>query len=208
MEGFMSDETIKSVSGQVTLPGMEGEMGYEAIILKPWEERFCLEYVQKASNGKQAYLAVKPKVTEKTAEVESSKLLRNPKIAARVKEIQEDFYRRLAGKVANYHDSVLSVDRRVFLDDDGRCKRLDELPEEAVAILEFEQVSSKDGVRTLLKVPTRHQSAVEAAKIAGMTKDKLELTGANGGPVEHSIPALMAEIMGTTRNLVQEPAGD
>ncbi len=172
-----------SVPGQVTLPGFEGEMGYEVINLKPWEERFCVEYVQRARNGKAAYMAVKPNVSERTAEVESSKLLRKPEICARLKQRIADFNDRLIGLVENYHRNVMEVDRASYLDDKGTVKSLNEMSPEARSILELEQVSTKNGVRTLLKVPTRHQSAVEIAKITGLHKTVELPTGATGNVV-------------------------
>jgi hypothetical protein len=84
-----------------------------------------------------------------------------------------------------YHRTVMTTDRIDLLNKVRTAQSYDDLDDEARAILEFEQVSSKDGVRTLLKVPTRHQSAVELARITGMHKDKMELTGKDGGPLEH-----------------------
>ena len=78
----------------------------------------------------------------------------------------------------------MTVDRRNLLSADKKSmKPLDEWSDEEASILEIEQVSAKNGILTLLKIPTRHQSAVEMARIAGMHKDKVEMTGKDGGPM-------------------------
>jgi len=159
-------------------------MGYEAITLKAQMERFCQKFVlQGCCNAKQAYMSAYPDVKPVSAEVNASRLLRNAKVRIRIPQIQAEWRRRLESKVLSYHDNVLSINRRDLLDDVGRCKPLDQWREDELSILEFEQVSSKYGVRTLLKIPTRHQSAVELARIAGMHTDKVELTGKDGGPM-------------------------
>jgi DNA-directed RNA polymerase subunit F len=44
------------------------------------DERFALEYLANGYNAKQAYLAVHPKASSATAEVQGSRLLRKPKV--------------------------------------------------------------------------------------------------------------------------------
>jgi len=175
-----------SVPGQTVLPGMAGDLGYDSAsaALKPWEERFCWKYVE-IGVATQAYQAVKPKSTYGTARAESARLLAKPSIKARVAEVQEEIGREARALVMGYHRTVMTTDRIDLLNKVRTAQSYDDLDDEARAILEFEQVSSKDGVRTLLKVPTRHQSAVELARITGMHKDKMELTGKDGGPLEH-----------------------
>jgi len=175
-----------SVPGQTVLPGMAGDLGYDSAssALKPWEERFCWKYVE-IGVATQAYQAVKPKSTYGTARAESARLLAKPSIKARIAEVQEEIGREARALVMGYHRTVMTTDRIDLLNKVRTAQSYDDLDDEARAILEFEQVSSKDGVRTLLKVPTRHQSAVELARITGMHKDKMELTGKDGGPLEH-----------------------
>lgn len=184
MAGSADGQT--SVPGQTVLPGMAGDLGYDSAsaALKPWEERFCWKYVE-IGVATQAYQAVKPKSTYGTARAESARLLAKPSIKARVAEVQEEIGREARALVMGYHRTVMTTDRIDLLNKVRTAQSYDDLDDEARAILEFEQVSSKDGVRTLLKVPTRHQSAVELARITGMHKDKMELTGKDGGPLEH-----------------------
>ena len=104
---------------------------------------------------------------------------------ARINEIRAELNRRhelSADLVLNQHMRVLMLDQ-VSLLDTLRRGELENLPDEVRDLLEIEQVSSKDGVRVLVNFPAKHQSRVEVAKILGMTKDKLELTGADGGAI-------------------------
>lgn len=181
-------ERENSVPGQSVLPGMAEELGYESIVLKPWIERFCWEFVLRGDNATRAYKVVKPKVKESTARVEASKLLTNPDVIQRIDQIRDELkrrYRVTAEDLMEYHGKVLKVDRTEYLEETGDPKRLADIDPEALSILEFDCQKNKDGdVVVLFSVPQRHQSAVELARIMGMHKDKMELTGKGGGPIK------------------------
>lgn len=185
------DGVSTGVSGQGVIPGLQPTMGCDAVSpkLSAKHEAFCWEYIRTCGNGTQAYMRVYPGVKESTAQVNSSKLLSNAKIKARIEELLQERRNRhvlIQDKVIEYHRSVMMLNRFELLDPDtGRVKRLDDLPPEAREVIEVEQVSAKDGVRTLLKIPTRHSSAQELARVLGMNKESMELTGKDGGPVEH-----------------------
>lgn len=76
----------------------------------------------------------------------------------------------------------MTVDRQQYMN----MASMADLDDDAAAILEFKQVATRNGIQTLLDIPTRQQSAVELAKITGMHTDRLELTGKDGGAVEVS----------------------
>jgi hypothetical protein len=181
-----------SVPGQTVLPGMAEELGYEAIELKPWLERFCWEFVFRGDNGARAYKAVKPSVKDSTARVEASKLLTNPDVTRRIAQIKAEQRRRFQVEVSDlleYHGRVLKVDRTTYLDEEKNKPRsiteIREIDPEALSILEFECQKDKDGDPVVLfKIPKRHDSAVEMARIMGLHKDRTEITGPNGGPIE------------------------
>lgn len=169
-------ERENSVPGQSVLPGMAEEMGYEVIELKPQLERFCWEFVLRGDNQARAYKTIKPHVKDSTARVEASKLLTNPDVVQRIAQIRAELrrrYRVTAEDLMEYHGKVLKIDRTQYLDEEtGRPKKLAEIDTEALSILEFDCQREKDrGVVVLLKVPQRHQSAVELARIMGMHKD-------------------------------------
>lgn len=183
-------------TGQLVMPSMRKALGRASASAKlsGKVDEFCWQYVENFGNGLAAYKAVNPDVTAASAKVRASKLLTLDNVKARIAELRAARNSRhalLQDRVIDYHEKVMSVNRLELLDRTG-CVDLSMLPEGAADILEVEQVSSKDGVRTLIKVPTRHQSAVELGRILGMHKDKVELTGKNGGPVE-SVTASAAD---------------
>lgn len=192
----------QSATEQITFPGME-EAPVELPSLKPEHEQFCREYVR-MGEGKAAYLRVYQDTNPDTAKVKACKLLQKDRIRAFIAEYRLAIRKRLEAKVIDYHDAVLEVDRREFMN----CSSLDQLSERAISILEFEQVSSKDGVRTLLKIPHRHQSAVEVQKMLGMNKEtsKLEVTGKDGTPLQ--LTSLLAAAANSTRELVTTEEAD
>ncbi len=185
------DGTPTGVSGQGVFPEMQSEMGKAAVseTLSKRHEEFCWAYVQFGGHGEKAYLDVYRGCKPSTARVNAAKLLTNTTILQRIEEVLGDRRKRrgaLVERVIDYHQAVMNLDRFSLLDPEtGRVKKLEDLPPEAREVLEIEQVSAKDGVRTLLKIPTRHSSAQELARVLGMNKESMELSGPNGGPVEH-----------------------
>lgn len=195
----MGEEEIKSmVPGQTVLPGMSDELGYEAIVLKPVQEKFCWEYVLRCDNGTRAYLAAKPSVKESTARVEASKLLTNPDVVGRIAQIRAELTRRYsvtAEDLVMYHGKVLKIDRSIFTDKKGKLKKIEDIDLEALSILDIHfPVDSKGKSQVLFEVPKRHGSAVELARMLGLHKEKLELMGEGGGPVEHLVADDVAKL--------------
>lgn len=185
------DGTPTGVSGQGVIPALQETMRCAASSpkLSPKHEAFCWEYIATCGNGTMAYLRVYPGVKENTARANASRLLANADIKARIEEILQERRSRhaiLQDKVIEYHRSVMMLDRFDLLDPHtGSVKRPEDLPPAVREVIEVEQVSAKDGVRTLLKIPTRHSSAQELARVLGMNKETMELTGKDGGPVMH-----------------------
>jgi phage terminase small subunit len=185
MDGLSSH--TGSVPGQVALPGMADALGYESIVLRPDQERVCWEYVLR-NNGTKAYKAIHPEVSDETAAVQACKMLRKDKIVKRIGQIRDELRRRYevtAADLMEYHGKVLKIDRREYLDELGKPQSIEAISSEAASILEFDvERDSKFGTtHVMFKVPQRHQSAVELAKILGLHKDKMELTGKDGGPI-------------------------
>jgi hypothetical protein len=183
-----SNSHTGSVPGQVTLPGLVDTLGYESIVLRPDQERVCWEYVLR-NNGTKAYKAVHPEVSDEAAAVMASKMLRKDKIVKRIGQIREELKRRYtvtADDLIQYHGRVLKIDRREYLGDDGKPQAISAISSEAASILEFDvERDAKFGTtHVMFKVPQRHQSAVELAKIMGLHKDRMELTGKDGKPIE------------------------
>lgn len=191
-EKTIENNSTSQVPGQVVLDGMAEEMGYEAIVLKPVQERFCWEYVLHGDNASAAYRKVKPSVKETTARVEGSKLLTNPDVVTRIAQIRDELNRRYAvtaDDVLQYHGKVLKMDRAEFVEiEDGGAptlKPIDRLDQEAATIVELTGLIELKNGKTFVgyQVPSRGTSAVELAKILGMNKERKEISGPDGGPI-------------------------
>lgn len=63
--------------------------------LKATEELFALEYLANGNNATAAYRSVHPKCSRRTAEVEGSRTLRKPEVAAFVDRQRRERFRRL-----------------------------------------------------------------------------------------------------------------
>lgn len=168
-----------SVPGQVVLPGMAEEMGYESIDLKPMVERFCWEYVLRKDNPASAYLAINPDTKREQARKNAHKLLQKEDVRRRIEQIRVELKRRYTmtvDDILEYHGKVLAISRDEFYDrtEVGRLKprALEDISPEAMSILDLDcEKDAKGSIHVLFKIPQRHQSAVEMARILGLHKD-------------------------------------
>ena len=203
-----------SVPGQTVLPGMAEELGYEVIVLKPWLERFCWEFVLRKDNPASAYLAaINPEMRRDQARKNAHKLLQKEDVRRRIEQIREEMRRRYTvtvDDVLQYHGKVLAISRDEFYsaEKDGRLRprKLDEISPEALSILDLDcEKDAKGRIHVLFKVPQRHQSAVEMARIMGLHKDGVNAAkeGAAG------LADLLNEISGRHehRDIVKEKGG-
>lgn len=100
----------------------------------PTDELFCLEFLKNGENAKRAYMAVHPKAKERTAEVEGSKLLRKPEIAAFIEKERDERKKRLR----MYGDEALEAITRIARGDprqlfrNNRLLPIDEWPADAL----------------------------------------------------------------------------
>lgn len=188
----MSETNAHSqVPGQGVLTGMADLMGYETIVLKPDYERFVREYVLGHDNGTKAAMLVWPHLDAKAAGVKAARLIGNDNISARIEQYREELHRRYAvtaDDVIQYHSRVMKIDRRDYIDDKLKPRNLSDIDPEAATVLEFETVQGKKGgTVTLFKIPQRHQSAVELARILGLHKDGLKLSGSLDGKSDEDL---------------------
>lgn len=182
------DGTATQVPGQAVIPGMQDAVGYDSAVLEPWQESFCWEYVCNGGHGQEAYLKAKPRVKESTARVEASKLLTLPAITNRISEIQAENRRRwmvTADDLIEYHGRVMKTDRRLFVKENGERIKLHEMSDDLAAIVDLETTYNKDaGIVLLPVIASRQKAADSLARIMGMDKSKMELTGKDGGKIE------------------------
>jgi hypothetical protein len=169
-----------AVSGQVVLPEMQNEVGYESAKLEPWKERFCWEYVENGGVGYKAYLVAKPKVQDNTARVEASKLLTSPNIVARIAAIRKELRERYAitaDDLLEHHGRVLKIDRRRFFKKNGTRIPIHELDHELASIVDLDSTFSKEyGIVMLPVVASREKSKEAMARILGLDKSSATVT--------------------------------
>ena len=83
----------------------------------------------------------------------------------------------------------MGVDRREFVDAEGKPLEIQDLPPEASAITDIQIVLDRHGKKHAIPVvPERMKAAVELAKIMGITKDKVEFSGSGGSNIHIYIP--------------------
>jgi phage terminase small subunit len=176
---------MSSVPGQATLPALESELGYGAIkTLKPQIEVCCWEYVLNGGSAKDAYLKAYPGSSETSALANASRLLKTEKVQRRLTEIRAELQRKYAvdaQSILRLLAMTAGVDRRQFVAEDGRPLEIHELGPEAASIVDVEIVMDRFGKKhAVAQVPERMKAAVELAKIIGLSKEKLEVSGAIG----------------------------
>ena len=176
----MVDDKPK-ITGQITLPELEHELGYSAIKnLSPANELFCQEYVLNGSNAPLAYQIANPKSSEKSALANSYRLLRTDKIQQRINELQEELKRRYrveAESVVRLLSMSMSVDRRLFVDlETGKPLDLHMLGPEASSIADVEFTIDRNGTKHVLPVvPPRIKAAEVLCKIMGLADSRVEI---------------------------------
>jgi phage terminase small subunit len=127
------------------------------VALKPRHAKFVAEYVR-TSNATQSYLDAGYKTTRRTAEVQSSKLLRNPEIAAAIARVREN-----AAKAAE-------------MDQQWVLKKLREVAERC---LQAEPVLDKDGKPTgefTFNASGANRALELIGKQQGMFADRLKIS--------------------------------
>jgi hypothetical protein len=184
-----------AIPGQATLPTLETELGYGAITyLTPRHERFCWEFVLKNGSATDAYTAAYPNTGEASAKANSARLLKTEKIQKRLSEIKTELQRKYAvsaGSLVLYLSQVLHLDRRQFLDKSGQPKAAHQLDTEASKILDLDFTLDRSGnQKAIYSIPTRIQAAQELARLFGLNKDRIEITGEGCNP-EHTLTTII-----------------
>lgn len=183
------DGAPTGVPGQGVLPELQGETGYDSAVLEPWQEVFCWAYVCNGCHGQDAYMKAKPRVKETTARVEASKLLTLPTIINRIAEIQAENKRRwavTADDLIEYHGRVMKTDRRLFFKD-GKPVPICDLSDDAAAIIDLDSQVVNGAIVFTPVIAAKKQSADSLARLMGLEKSKIEMSGANGGPIRYDV---------------------
>lgn len=127
-------------------------------MLNPMQEKFCVEYIQ-SGNGKASYKAAFGVTNDGTARVNASKLLKNPEIQSRLKELQAEMASAKICAAAEIEERLSSIARRELY--------------ETITLPTGQQVQKQTSIRDSVK-------ALELlAKISGLfvTKKEIDLKG-------------------------------
>lgn len=80
-------------------------------MLNPMQERFCIEYVA-SGNGKASYMKAFEVTNSGTARVNASKLLKNPEVQERLKELQSEIESQKICAASEIQERLSSIARR------------------------------------------------------------------------------------------------
>ena len=160
------------------------------------QERFCQEYLLDL-NATAAYIRAGYATTGAGASVNASRLLANAKVQTRVAELQAERSRRTeisADRVLLEYARLAFSDMREFTawgSDGVKWKDSEALSDDAAACVAevVETRSAGDGGWTRrFKLHSKTAALSDVAKHLGMFVERgtLEVTGKDGGPVEHS----------------------
>lgn len=178
------------VSGQIALPGFDALIECEVQALaKPEHERFCARYVELGDSARAYQETINPECKDRlAAQKNAHKLLKRGEIRRRVTEIAAVFRNRAINKVLAFNLEALEFKPASLFNAEGKMIPLKDLP--AGTGVEAKIV---DGSTHYLPVfPSPEKARDSLAKIMGIEKQLLELTGKNGGPVE-SVTASAAD---------------
>lgn len=172
------------VPGQIVLPDLVEELGFESAALPPKQEAFCWEYILRNSSKTDAYQAAFPNVSRKSAAVNAIRLLKDEAVQARITQIKAELQRRYAVSADSlvFHLSqILNVDRAEFLDEAGNVRSIKDIPTEAKRILDLDFVTDRHGnQKPVYKLPKRLDAVTVLARIMGLDKNPVRPVGDDG----------------------------
>lgn len=168
------------------------------VLDKPKHEKFCVLHVVEGMNAGDAYVAAGYARNDGNC----IRFKQLPHIQQRMRELREEIASRaILGKaeLLLHLEPQITGDLRRLFNVDGSLKAIHELTEAEAAMLqafEVDTLASSDPkaegehgkkvvlATTKIKRADRRAAAETYARIAGYLKDKVELTGANGGPIQ------------------------
>jgi hypothetical protein len=177
------------ISGQAVLPGFQAILDCESMALsKPEHEVFCVRYVESGGDSAKAYQqAINSDVTDRlSAQKNAHKLLKRGEIKRRIAEISAVMRNRDIEKVLSFQRRAMDFDPADYLDPvSGGRVPLYKLPEHKRRGIGLEARVVDGGIVYLPVFPNPQKAAESMSKMMGIEKQLVELTGKDGGPVEH-----------------------
>jgi hypothetical protein len=119
-----------------------------------WWQAFICEYLKNGLNAKQAYLKVKPNVTDHVAEVESSKLLRKPEFSCVLEELRSELKLNLADEIEAFVEETIRRGQQYRRDiDAAKAQMAPAIDPTALDALSRAEVRITDMVRKAFGLP-------------------------------------------------------
>lgn len=207
-------EPVSDLPGQEVLPDLVAMFGYDTVMLKTEHELFVRELVRPDINATDAYLNVystkETPISRAVARRAASRLLTNVDIRRRFDQVKNEIVARADYSAEDaYRDlvNIVKYDRRKLYDEDKKLRHVADLDADGAALIDGIEETRVGGCTTKVKVllPKRLDALDKVFRYHGAYKDKLE----HGGSIqhEHSVGGLLREVMGKSRDLVQEFAG-
>ena len=180
------DTNDMQVPGQGVLPGFEEVLRIESAVLKkPEQEAFCWEYVTNGGKGGPAYLAtIKSDVTMLRAQKNASDLLKKSEVAGRIKEISSIIQRKYEREVLAHCVRAINFDPAKLFRENGGLIQVHELPESDRIGVGIEAKIVDGCLRYIPVFPSPEKARDALQKIFGMNKERTEVTGKDGKPIE------------------------
>lgn len=172
--------------GQVTLPGFQELLNCEAQALaKPEHELFCVRFVEFGGDRARAWQSVMDSTcSRKQAQTNACKLLKNGRIRKRIAEISVVMRNRTIAEVISFQRRAMEFDPAdLFEPETGRQRKVQELPEHLRKGIGLEARLHDGAVVYLPVFPAPQRAAESLAKMMGVEKQIVELSGKDGGPV-------------------------
>jgi acetamidase/formamidase len=181
-----TDFEATEIPGQAVLPGFQDLLQCEAQALaKPEHELFCVRFVEFGGDTAKAWQAAIDKdCSRRQAQKNAQKLLKNGDIRSRIQQISAVMRNRTIADVISYQRRAMEFDPAELFDPvTGKQRKVHEIPEHLRKGIGLE-ARVHDGAIVYLPVfPAPQRAAESLAKMMGVEKQIIELSGKDGGPI-------------------------
>lgn len=181
-----TDFEATEIPGQAVLPGFQELLQCEAQALsKPEHELFCVRFVEFGGDTAKAWQsAIDRDCSRRQAQINACKLLKNGNIRKRIQQISAVMRNRTIADVISFQRRAMEFDPAHFFQDNGRQVKVHELPEHLRKGIGLE-ARLHDGSLVYVPVfPSPQKAAESLAKMMGVEKRIVELSGKDGGPIK------------------------
>ena len=190
---------MNGISGQAHLPLDDESAAALPVKLSRKHEQFCLEY-WRTGNKRLAYAKhINPKATPGTVITESCKILKNPHISQRIKELQDSEAAEIRAEVTGFHRQVMAHDVKDAFDEHGNRLLVPKLPDDLRALVSLEARICDGNVVYIPVFASKEKAAAELARLAGLNKEQVRIDVDTTGLNELERAAKLARLLDTAR---------